>query len=370
MKVSKKLKVRFDPLEVILSFNVTGGSLSQSYNYDTGEYEPDRGLTPVVITPTVFMTDPHGILPGGVVNDSISFAWKRNGASISGNSRYSVDNSESDQRGALTILENVQPGETVTLDFECSYLDSRKGELVKVSGTRLMNCETMSKEEIQVLLDKPSAIIFNPITDVPEVTIRAKAFRGDSEIDPSRVKFFLYKKIGMDPVAIDPSSSDDLEYKSFEDGVLTIDLRYIDKVKHYRIYAEIIPEVGDIPSAPTVRAASTDFSARRLFPEYEVDFDDYGRIQPWQETYKVDAVVLVNGTPVPEPSRFFNIEYFYNGPNHSISFGYGDTATLEFPTKVYAKESAVEIDFKEKRPLKAMSSKGRVFTHNGKYLTI
>lgn len=365
MKVSKNIVTRFDPLQTVLSFDIEGGSTVQSYNFDFGEYEPDRDITPLLIIPIVQVFDPHGILESGRVNKYISFRWYRNGELIVNGEDYQVDNTQTDTRGALTVMENVLSGERVTLDFEAEYLDSRKGQLVRFRGKQVLSCETVEKSDVQILIDKPTTMTYNPISDQREITINLKALNGSREIE--KIKYFLYTKNGdvIEPVNAD---SHDLEIVSFTGNVLKVDLAYINNVKNYRVYGT--QYVDDAPVSPATDSPLLDFSIKRRFPMYEIDFDDYGRIQPWQDSYKVEAVVLVNGVAIEDPAKYFDIDYYHKRVNTNYCFGHGNEATLKFPAGVYEKDSAVELEVAEKESLKAMSDNGKVVTFNNMILVV
>ena len=60
--------VAYSPLRVSVGMQVTEGVLTQEYDPGASEYAPDRRIRPTAILPVVSVSDPAGLLAGGVAN--------------------------------------------------------------------------------------------------------------------------------------------------------------------------------------------------------------------------------------------------------------------------------------------------------------
>ena len=55
---SSQGRLVFQPITLTFGVTILGGAYSQSYNVDTGLFEPDRSLTPLILAPSLMVVDP------------------------------------------------------------------------------------------------------------------------------------------------------------------------------------------------------------------------------------------------------------------------------------------------------------------------
>lgn len=95
-------------------------------------YDPDRTLTPTVIYPDVRAMDPDRIFQHGPANERLtldSLYWTVNGDPVSDvwteGVDYAIDRTQSDMRGALTVMKNIPASDKAVLRFEGRFVDWR-----------------------------------------------------------------------------------------------------------------------------------------------------------------------------------------------------------------------------------------------------
>ncbi len=77
--VTEEAIIIYDPVETVFDVMPIGGDLVQSQNTITGEYSPDRALTPMVLEPSMQVVD-HNITSGSKtsdVTDRLTATWYR-----------------------------------------------------------------------------------------------------------------------------------------------------------------------------------------------------------------------------------------------------------------------------------------------------
>lgn len=96
--VKKRIRKDFQPLTIAVSLKIMtpNSPASQVYNSENGEYEPDRGVTPLVILPEVIANCTDGSWNTPYANELLSeMKWYINGKEASTvaswNGKYSID---------------------------------------------------------------------------------------------------------------------------------------------------------------------------------------------------------------------------------------------------------------------------------------
>lgn len=146
------------------------------------EWEPDRTVSPTVILPDVRALDRDKIFPRGSANSYLSLdgmqwtvddtpiadKWQaaifdNQGDYVSGD--YSIDTSQSDTRGTLTIYRNFAAGEHATLRFSGRLLDWRTNIAYTFeSNEKELSCSEKGSDAIVVSVDRPS-VEYDPVYD-------------------------------------------------------------------------------------------------------------------------------------------------------------------------------------------------------------
>ena len=135
-----------------------GGSLLQKYDATTSSYIPDRGLTPVVLSPMLYIVDPDGSIPAGdyttqLVNVKwILTLWRQGSVETLPVSSGASKNWTADTvTKALTLYRNINPGELLYVSFSADYVDKRRNEVHTFKWSKWSSTEAQT--DMNVTLD-------------------------------------------------------------------------------------------------------------------------------------------------------------------------------------------------------------------------
>lgn len=194
--------VAYSPLRVSVGMQVTEGVLTQEYDPGASEYAPDRRIRPTAILPVVSVSDPAGLLAGGVANAMLAdIYWYEGEASeanviLDSNPDYDIDKaSENTNRGRITVYKNVPFNQPLTLVFKAVLVDMAGGKVrrkVNVMGSVDLTTSTASSSPLVLVQGYPRGNLYN-ILDQRALKLSAKLMSGTEEI-PSA--FWWYKKDG------------------------------------------------------------------------------------------------------------------------------------------------------------------------------
>lgn len=196
MKKTKRLGLIYDPLHISTALVCKGGSLTQVHNAEEDEYVPDREITPLELTPEVFINDPNGVLENGQVELSgiMWYAIPKDVADQLGNlsylsdeiSRYLITGATEGfavaEDGTLTVSRNVEYLDPIVLVFTASYLDIRSGNVIRLQASSTLTTTSVAVAAV-LSLDKPSSFLFNPMADTGLRTIKAALLLGGKAPD-------------------------------------------------------------------------------------------------------------------------------------------------------------------------------------------
>lgn len=369
---TKRLSILHTPLNVSMSLLCEGGSTSQAHCAETGAYVPDRTLTPLVLTPSVYIQDPDGILESGeatltgvawyeipeelvseVTDESYYTGELSQYLIVSGSNGYTVSSG-----GTLTVAKNIPYLSPVVLVFTANIADTRSGKVIRVHATATLST-TSVVETATLSLDKPASFTFDPLVDTGVRTIVADYRLGgiapDSELCTVYYWWYHEDEDG-DLVLID--EDEDLFYESGQGtATLVIDPSYLDKerivCKAEHVYA------GDAElSSPTSSCLSAETTIVRRYGDY--DFENYvhgGTDVASSASYVHNECVVTAGQEVLDsPSEFFTVVWYIKTATYSAGWrviGYGDT--IDIPTEDVADGVDVGLDLEEFAPHAAVA---------------
>ena len=194
--------VAYSPLRVSVGMQVTEGVLTQEYDPGASEYAPDRRIRPTAILPVVSVSDPAGLLAGGVANTMLAdIYWYEGEASeanviLDSNPDYDIDKtSDNTNRGRITVYKNVPFNQPLTLVFKAVLVDMAGGKVrrkANVMGSVDLTTSTASSSPLVLVQGYPRGNLYN-ILDQRALKLSAKLMSGTEEI-PSA--FWWYKKDG------------------------------------------------------------------------------------------------------------------------------------------------------------------------------
>jgi len=386
MKI-KRLNVVYDPLNIALTLRVIGGSLSQRHNADTGEYEPDRSLTPLVIKPILYVQDPSGIISSG--NKSFStFSWYLLPADVADSvvldnfiaaelSNYLISSATEDYTvgldGQLTVSENIKYLKPKTLVFVGTFADSRSGNAIKVAATALLSTLSVS-EPASLTLDKPVSWEYDPLIDVGTRKITATLKIGGNACDGIyyNAYYFWYKRVNNVDTLL---NEDDLFYVSgVNSSELEIDPRFLDPDVLLVCKADYLPVGMAAPAEPSDSAITVTTKCVRRYGEYDYSQIVNGGVEanPLAEYVKDEALVFTPKKVITDPQAYFSITWSVKYPTYDSQWevlGYGNSCKI--PMSRVSQGADIGLAVEELKPLKAIQDdNGNDLTINSSYLII
>lgn len=370
MKKIKRLNVIYTPLNVSVSLLVKGGSLTQTHCAETDEFIPDRGLTPLVLSPEVVIQDPDGILPGGVaaLTGVCWYALPEDiAASIPSGSYIGAELSQYlisaatngysiEADGSLRVESNIRYPSRVVLVFTANIPDNRSGKLIKVQDSVLLSTTSIAVPAA-LTLDKPAFWRFNPLEDHGIRTIKAALKLGGVTPDPAKVRtaFWWYLASGNAEVLI--NGDDHLFYESGQNSEsLVIDPEYLDEARII-CKAEYALDGEMLPASPSADCLTAETVVKRHYPAY--DFENYihggVEVSPTASHVKNECVVTVGQKVLESPSRYFTVVWSIKDAVYGAEWrilGYGDSIMI--PASEIEQGADIGLELVEFEPLGAL----------------
>lgn len=362
MKKIKRLNVIYTPLNVSGALVIKGGSLSQTHCAETGEFVPDRSITPLVLEPSIYINDPDGIIGDGKVALSTA-AWyvipEDIAAQFSDGSyleneiaQYLVTAATSGYRatsdGALRVECNIPYLSPVVIVFIGGFADARSGKVLRIQESVLLSTTSIA-EAASLDIDKPAAWTFNPVDDSGIRTLTASFRLGGATPDPTKcqVAYWWYRVDGSTEKLVD--AEDDLFYVSGQGtAVLVIDPEYIIKERlickaEYALLGEILP------TAPTGECLSAETVIVRQYPDYDFSHIVHGGVEvsPNVAEVKNECVVAIGHTVLSSASQYFSVIWSVKSPVYGAEWrviGYGDRIMIPISEIANGLDVAVELE--------------------------
>lgn len=301
---SNKKRIRRDYAPLIVSAELVCTTplspVTQVYNSEINEYEPDRTLTPTIIHPDVIAKAKDGSWKTPQVNSLLAnMVWKVNGVNITTLSewegKYSI-NTIGATRGDITIMRNISPETILELSFEAVVVDSRLGVNIPVKCEPvLLSTVDKSEDSFSLAIGDDSIIEYNPFKDKLhlyeykvshgiiqgsssllneardvnsyERTIPVQLYKGQNSVSSSAYEVRLYEITGVTSggAQLTQLTTSTDEVIAIASTGITLDLRLVEK-RDYLIRAYMDNKL----------VADKQFSVARVYPKY--------RISPTNET--------------------------------------------------------------------------------------
>jgi len=331
-----RIRRNFAPLNVSVAVvcDTPTSPLMQSYNASTGEYDPNRLLTPTVIKPIIMASAPDGSWPAAIANGSLSnIKWYVNNVDISTladwTGLYTIAQ-YGNTRGAITISKNLTPGSVCTLRFEGNLVDARLGVTIPVVTEEVtMSTIDVASDNYTMSISADPIIKYNPFLDKLhlydykvahgliiassageaeardgneyEKTIPLNVYKGGVKIT-SGFTVKLYKVNSAS--SITEITSSDYEVTLLSTSQIKFDLRLVSKAD-YMIKAFVNNE----------EVTRLQFSINRVYQNYTCKPTNETSILPDQTVRNDEVQVNSEGTKVECPGNIIKIVWFTTSTN-------------------------------------------------------
>lgn len=331
-EVKKRIRREFQPLSTAISLKVLtpASPAGQVYDPAQNEYNPDRGITPLVILPQIFANSADGSWTDYVANRLLaSMHWFVNGVDIATlpawTGLYTV-NTTGDNRGAITILRNIPVEEKIELHFEAVLPDMRTGINIPIkTETILLSTLDKAEDTYQLSIGDDPVMKYNPFLDkllmydyklangIP-AGARADAIDGNAyertvnllvtkgaQVITTGYTVEVYRVTGQTLTLLTPANS---EVISIGLTAIVFDLRTVEKSDYLILIKEGANEV-----------ARQQCSVARVYPPFSVEPASGVSINPGETLYLNVAMVHHNGEIVRIPEPILRMVWFTDTAN-------------------------------------------------------
>lgn len=247
--ITEEAVILYDPIETVFDVQPIGGMLGQRQNTITGEYSPDRSVTPMVLSPSLQVIDPN-ITEGSQSADEterMTIAWyivtTENGIETETEIADVYDpeaqnHADYEKYGkGLMVNANVTVGETVHLRLKASYVNRNTNETLRFTRNFLLSTEPFIEFNPSIEVNIPNYSIVNPFKLTAankQLAVTAKFFAGRQDITSNANVTFLWEKLeGTTYRAI---AATDVEVVSIVRNVMTVNQECVGRCK-YRVTA-------------------------------------------------------------------------------------------------------------------------------------
>lgn len=329
----KRIRREYAPLTVHTGLVCTTplSPVTQVYNSNNGEYEPDRSLTPTVVHPDVVAHAKDGSWKTPQANAYLAnMVWKVNGVDITTLNAwqgYFTIETVGATRGDITITKNLTPGSYVELSFDAQLADDRLGVNIPIHcDPIILSTVDKSGDDYSMSLGDDQIIQYDPFKDKLhlyeykvahglisastanreaatdensyERTIPVTVYKGKDILPTSSYSVRLFQITGITSgvAQLTELTTATDEVIAIANSGVTIDLRLIAK-RDYLIRAYVSNEL----------VAERQFSVNRIYPKFTVRPTNGTSINPHDvERYDV-AMVDCDGNTVECPESIIKI---------------------------------------------------------------
>ena len=199
---NKTVNVSVDPLYITSALKVLKGILIQTFSRDSGEYEADRSVVPLVLMPTVNIIDPNSIMTNGpqaVIGVNWYIGTPEAGTEIlNGMPGYEISAS-GEQTYSLKITKNIPVDGQLQIYCKFTFTDTRTNMAVSCVSSVVVRTNYYDSQNYSLKIDTPSLISVNPIHCTKNgnqwpVAINAQMYSGANALPDANVVYFWQVK--------------------------------------------------------------------------------------------------------------------------------------------------------------------------------
>lgn len=331
MKLKKNQgHVVYSPLSAVFQVQAMGGAAVQKYDATTGSYIPNRLATPMVLQPSLILSDPDGIVnTADYVRQMTGVVWTltvTNGSTVStlpASTADGVNFSIDSTTKCLRLYYNVQPTEVLHIKFFGQYVDKRRNEVLEYVWERDFSCEVQT--DMNVSLDTGrwrGSVLLSPMKKWGQFGIPVQLKNGKDDIPDEKC---TYQWQWWDESS--RSWSEDFSDRAWlvsgeQTKQIIVDQDYIQSV------------VLRVRAVAYGNNATTQYWTTRMRRwygqfDYDVEFLRGKYVFHDFDTVAMEAWVANAKGIISNPSKYFDIELFFaQGDGDFESVGYGTEAVV------------------------------------------
>ena len=301
-----------------------GGSYIQKYDTITGNFIPNRELTPYLLKPQLTISDPDKLIPDGEYSSRlVNCIWTvkawNNGVEVTleQDEDYTIDNNTH----ALTFMRNVAVSELVHLEFKADYVNTLRSEVQHFSWFKDLSTVGEAIWNVSLKVDAPSKMDLSPFKNRGRFNIMAQLMNGDNDL-PDELCIYQWQYFDGDNWTDIPESA--LWYVAGKDAKgITIDQDYLQRA---------VIRVLAYPIAKPSEQKYHTILLRRWYGQWEERIElMQGKYVFVDDTKAAAQVVVANRQgDIASPCRYFDIEIFFAlGNAEWKSVAYGEEAIVQ-----------------------------------------
>lgn len=331
----------FSPLTISCHLMVisTNSTAAQVYDSITGEFQPNRQLTPTVIVPIAMAMDPDNVIVNRRINnllstDSSELVWTVNNKPISEvwsqGVDYTIETESGDIRGTLYLYRNITTEEgAYELRFNGSFVDWRTGNVNEVHSDNIeVHTDSRTLSEFNLTVN-PMHITYDPrydnrllydyltgmgVTGIDSLltknvgkhylqTVKLTLTEGENVIDDlSGGDFSSYITYKGSSTPLVPGSSTSPELISFAYPNVVFDMRQVEMAE-YTVH--ITKNSEDFISEDIILSRDTTMPSGRSTPKFA------SRLPRKMESYHNEAYIIDDsGNEIPYSELFYLITWY------------------------------------------------------------
>ncbi len=323
-------RVVYSPLSDVFQMTPMGGSLLQKYDATSGSYMPNRKATPLVLCPSLILSDPDGVIPtADYVSQMVNVSWiltvttggttSSLPASVPGETFYTVDS----VRKNLTLYFNVAPNQVVHVKFTGQFVDNRRGEVLDYAWEGNLGCEAQT--DMNVTLDTGrwrGAAKLSPMKHWGQFGIPVQLMNGKDPI-PDEKCTYTWQWWNEDRKRW---LADFSECPWLVGGENTKEI-VVDQDFIQKVILRVRAVAFDNPN--TLQIFTTKL--RRWYGQFDYDVEFLRGKYVFHDTKTIvlNAWVANGKGIISRPQRFFDMELFFaTGNGEYESVGYGEEAII------------------------------------------
>lgn len=218
--LSDEAVILYEPIQTTFDVLVRGGSLTQQQDMITGQYDPDRSRFPILLEPTLLVTDPNTGRKGVEDIGLCLVNWylvAANGTETEITSTDTVNDDYAIVGKGLLIQANIAAGQVQSVAIQVQYPNASLGNNMKFRRKFTLSTSAMASFDPMLTLDVPNLVTVNPfhMGDTVTRTVTASFLAGKQDISTHAKMVYVweildgsnYRAITAEDVEVDSVSS-------------------------------------------------------------------------------------------------------------------------------------------------------------------
>ena len=324
---------------------VVKGNLVQTFSRDSGEYEADRSVFPLVLMPEISVVDPDGVMSNGLQVITV-VEWyighpDNGGVLITNDLPGFTISAAGEPAYSLKVAKNIKPDESIEIYARYSFVDKRVNKSVTMIRSVVPRTTYFDSGNFSLKLNAGNIINVNPIYceksgDIWPVRLSAQLHSGANAVADENAVYWWYVKEGGYYRKI--TEKDQFLTSGFGTKSITIDaakINTLDILVRAAHYGALDP-VPYYPESDYLKAGTVVMVRlpKKIHCEIQKVKGAYIRpgasSKPANTTIEMKAVVSDSKGVILSPGSYYNITWYakLNTPGAPETvIGYGETLT-------------------------------------------